>query len=513
MLARRAHRSAPRGGWTRGEVRAPALLFGFALGALALGYVGLWWNDPVGSHIWSPLGASPMHGDSQTFFLDRPSSRYRWMGYPVFVQLVQGVFGTADAVARVQLLLLAMAVCFLGCAVWRSLRAPWLALGVAAGVLGASAVARFHAYILSEGLFVPLICALAGVVALLARRPSAPLAAAGALLCGLAVVVRPSGVAMLGLWPVVAWLLWPRFAGRRWRLALAVAGPLVVVFAAEAVVWKSVHGSGERPSIVDRALFAKAVLVAQTPRPAAIGDAQLSAFLADARRRTAPLRELIAAAPERRMGAILLRNAESRIEGVHYGLLSDAIRQLAERRGASADRLLGAIGWRTLLSMPRAWLANAGTHWLSLWTYYSINDGAFARRYLRYVRSKTDLGNAGLFQEATIFQLPAAAARPLVVVWLARVGAAVALLCTAVALGAAFWRRLRGNAGVVDDGLVAAAACALLAHGCVLVVAVFNTAVLRFIVVTWPLQALCVLLLTHWAWRCWRTWRGESVGR
>ena len=489
----------------------PALLVG-----LALGYVGLWWTDPVGSHIWSPLGASAMHGDSPTFFLDRPSSRYRWMGYPVFLQLVKAVFGTAMAAPRVQLVLLAAAVCFLGCAIWRALRAPWLACAVTAGVFGASAVARLHAYLLSEGLFVPLILALVGVVALLARRPCAPMVAAGgALLCGLAVIVRPAGIVMVVLWPVIAWLLWPRFAGRRWQLAaaVAVAGPLVLVFAAEAVVWRSVHGSvGERPRIVDRALFAKAVLVEETPKYAAIADAELAEFLAVARRRAAPLRELVAAAPERRMGAILLRNAEAQVEGVGYGMFSDAIRQLAEARDASADRLLGAIGWRTLLAMPRAWLGNAGTHWLSLWTYYSVNDAAFAHRYRRYVRSKTHLGNAELFAAANVFRPPAAAARPVAVVVLGRVAAAVVLLGTVVALGAAFWQRARGGARGVDDRLVTAAACALLAHGCVLVAAVFNKALLRYIVVTWPLQVLCVLLVAHWAWRCWRTGRG-STGR
>lgn len=350
----------------------------------------------------------------------------------------------------------------------------------------------------------------------MARRPCAPMVAAGgALLCGLAVIVRPAGIVMVVLWPVIAWLLWPRFAGRRWQLAaaVAVAGPLVLVFAAEAVVWRSVHGSvGERPRIVDRALFAKAVLVEETPKYAAIADAELAEFLAVARRRAAPLRELVAAAPERRMGAILLRNAEAQVEGVGYGMFSDAIRQLAEARDASADRLLGAIGWRTLLAMPRAWLGNAGTHWLSLWTYYSVNDAAFAHRYRRYVRSKTHLGNAELFAAANVFRPPAAAARPVAVVVLGRVAAAVVLLGTVVALGAAFWQRARGGARGVDDRLVTAAACALLAHGCVLVAAVFNKALLRYIVVTWPLQVLCVLLVAHWAWRCWRTGRG-STGR
>ena len=508
MLARRARPSAPRGEMTRGDKWVPALLIG-----LVAGYVALWWNDPIGAHIWSPLGASMMHGDSPSFFLGRPSSRYRWMGYPVFLQAVEAVFGTVGAAPRVQLVLMGAAVLFLCFAVLRALRAPWLALALAASILGLSAVVRFYAYLLSEGLFVPLICALAGVVAQLVRRPTALWAAAGAVLCGLAVVVRPAGIAMLGLWPILAWLLWPRCVGRAGRLAAAVAVPLVVVFAAETVVWRSVHGwAGERPSIVDRALFAKAVLAPEMPGSGTLNDVELAEFLAGARRTTAPLRDLIAAAPEWRMGAIMLRNAESKVEGVSYGLLRDPIRKLAERRRVSADRLLGDVGWPAMLAMPGAWTANAATHWLSLWTYYSINDAAFARRYRAYVESHTDLSNAKLFEDANVIRSPAVAAKPVAVALLARSAGGVALLCTLITVVAALWQRLRRSSRRVDDGLVVALAGALLTHSYVLVTALFNGALLRFIVVTWPLQALCVLLLAHWAWRRWRTWRGSPRG-
>ena len=508
MFAGRVNRSVPGGETTLGDKWVPALLL-----VLALGYVALCWTAPIGHHVWSPLGATMLHGDSESFFFESSSSRYRWAGYPLFLELVEAVFGTVNAAPRVQLVLLAAAVCFLGFAVWQALRVPWLALALAASVFGVSAVLRLHAYLLSEGVFVPLVCALAGVVALLVRRPTALLAAAGAALCGLAITVRPAGIAMLALWPALAWLLWLRCEGRRVRLAAAVALPLVLVFSAESVAWKSIHGwASERHSIVDRALFAKAVLIREAPAPAAIGDAELAEFLADARRRAAPLRDLIAAAPERRMAAIQLRNAEGHVEGVFYGLLREPIAELADRRGA-ANPLLGQIGWRTLLSLPGAWFANAATHWLSLWTYYSVNDAAFARRYQAYVRNKTDDGNATLFEAANIMRPPAAAPKPLAVVWFVRFAAAVALAGTLFALGAVVWRRIGRGLEAVDDGLVVAAAAALLAYGPVLVVALFNKALLRYIAVTWPLQVLCMLLLAHWTWRRWRAWERGRLAR
>ena len=498
----------PRWAGTGGGWRVPALLLG-----LSVGYVALWWTAPIGEHIWSPLGATMLHGDSQSFFLDDAASRYRWVGYPLFLAGVEGVFGTPAAVPRVQLVLAAAAVCFLAWMVWHMRRAAWLAVALAMALLGLSAVARFHAYILSEGLFAPLLCALLGVVARLARQASVRWAALGALLCGLAVTVRPAAMALLALWPFLGWLLWPRLSGRRWRLAAAVLLPLAVVFLVEAVVWRTVHGAGgERPSIVDRALFAKAVLVPddQASGHSRLPEADLAHFLAEARREAAPLRHLIAAAPELHMRTILLRNAESAAEGVSYGLFSEPLRALALRRGESADLLLGAIGWRALGARPGAWFANAATHWLSMWTYYSVNDAAFAERYEAYVRRQMNRDNARLFRDANAIHPAAADPEPAVVVVLSRLAGGAALACSVLAIGAALWQRLRRHAVRLDDDLVVAAVSALLLHGCVLVVVVFNQVVLRFFVVTWPLQAACGLLLLHWAWGCWRARGGAA---
>ena len=497
----------PRWSGTGGGWRVPALLLG-----LSVGYFALWWTAPIGEHIWSPLGATMLHGDSPSFFFDNAASRYRWVGYPLFLAGVKAVFGTPAAVPRVQLLLLAAAVCFLGWMVWHTRRTAWLTVALAMTLFGLSAVARFHAYILSEALFAPLLCALLGVVVRLARQASVGWVALGALLCGLAVTVRPAAMALLALWPFLGWLLWPRLRGRRWRLAAAVLLPLAGVFVVEAVVWRTVHGGqGERPSIVNRALFAKAVLVPddQAAAHSRLPDADLARFLAEVRREAAPLRYLIAAAPERRMGAILLRNAESAAEGVSYGLFSEPLWALAARRGETADLLLGAIGWRALGARPGAWLANAATHWVAMWTYYSVNDAAFAERYGAYVRGRMNRDNARLFRDANAIQPAAAEAKPAAVVVLSRLAGCGALACSVLAVGAVLWQRLRRDAVRLDDDLVIAAVSALLLHGCVLVAACFNKALLRYFIVTWPLQAVCGLLVLHWAWGRWRA-RGRA---
>ena len=88
--------------------------------ALALAYVVAFWSDPIGPHVWSPLGWDMLHGDSQSFFFTSPRLRDRTLGYPFFVEAVRVVFGTVEAVQRVQLVVMAASVVFMGWAVGRA---------------------------------------------------------------------------------------------------------------------------------------------------------------------------------------------------------------------------------------------------------------------------------------------------------------------------------------------------------------------------------------------------------
>lgn len=468
---------------------------------LAAGYVGVWWVEPIGSHIWSPLGDDMMHGDSTSFLFSDGSSKYRWIGYPMFLEAVDAVFGSVRAAPRPQLVLLAAAVWFMCVCIWRALRVPWLALALAVVVFGQCAVARFHAYLLSEALFIPLLCAMMGALAMLVRRPTAPWAATAALFCGLAIATRPAALPMLAVWPILAWFLWPRCAGRRVRLAASVAAPLAVVFLGEAMIWREVHdGLDERPSIVDQILFGKALVMEADPtlREPPLWDDQLADFVAGARRSTAPLRDLVADAPEWRMRAVILRNAEAVAESTYRTRLRSRLAELAEHRGASVYRLLGDVARPAVLSAPREWLANAVTHWLAMWTYYSINDAAFTRRYSDYVGGRADAGDDSLLRSALIAHPPAVAPEPLAVVYLGRLAGIAALLSSLVA-AVAIWQRASGRALAPDDALVVAAVAALVVHGYVLLAAVVQKPHLRYFIAMWPLQALYGLLLIQWA--------------
>ena len=145
------------------------LAFG-APAVMAAAYVAWFWSNPIGGGAWSPFGDDPMYGDAIGYI---HFNRYRTAGYPVFLDLVAAVFGSVEAAPRVQLALAAASVWLLAWSAARAAAAPGLAPALALVLFAVSSATRFHAYILSEALFVPLLCVMAGLLALAAARPAA----------------------------------------------------------------------------------------------------------------------------------------------------------------------------------------------------------------------------------------------------------------------------------------------------------------------------------------------------
>ena len=449
--------------------------------AMAAGYAAWFWSNPIGGGAWSPFGDNPMHGDSK-FLID--FNRYRTAGYPVFLDAVAAVFGSADAAPKVQLVLTAASVWFLAWSAARAAAAPRLAPALALALFAASSAARFHAYILTEALFVPLLCVMAGFLALAAARPALGAAFAAALACGLAIAARPAGLGLLAVWPALLWFAWGRLAGRRLRFAAAIAAPLAACALAEAAAWRAAHPAPvERPNVAGRMLFAKAhTTEARTP-PRLAADADAAAFLADARAAAAPARALAAAAPDWRTRAFALEYAESRFFIAFYRdpFLPRAA-ALAARRGTTVDGFLGAAALAALLAAPGEWARNAWTHYRALWTHHSIYGAEFLRRRGAWLARIDDLRARGGETSAPARRGPQPE-------WLAaanRAATAASFLASIAVLAAAALRRSRGPGP--GAALAAAALCALAVHGYFALSAAVNHVHMRYSAAMWPLQ-------------------------
>lgn len=446
---------------------------------LAGGYLAYFWSEPVGGGAWSPFGRTMVSADSGSYLEPGAGAG---AGYPLFLELVAAVFGSAEAAPRVQLVLAAAALLFLGAAVSAAWGAPRFAFGLTAALYAASAVSRFHAYLLSEALFVPLVAAMLGAMVLAARRLSWPWVALAASMCGLAIAARPAGAALLPVWPLFVWLLWRPSAGRRGRLAAAALLPLALPFLLESRAWTRAEGE-----LVGRHLFAKALLIPSEPPPS--GDAARDAVFAEAREATASLRRMVAAAPAPVLRAALLRRAERTGQHLHHLGLEERVGALAEARGVDPGSLAGAMGRSALLAAPGAWAANAAAHFFALFIHPTIHTESFAREFAaRTAGPAAARFYPGLYLDAPLPRTHRM--RPLLVGANRALGGAVFLISAAALLLAA-GRRLSRPAAAVEPTLVAAAVAGLSVLSHHLAISIFNFATIRYSAALWTAAILC----------------------
>ena len=465
-------------------------------------YTAGFWSNPIGGGSFSPFGETSLVLEESRSYLDFYAGRSA--GYPAFLDWAVPRFGGLEGVIRAQLVLTAAAVSFLGFALARAAAAPRFALLLLPGLLAAAAVPRFHAYILSEALFVPLVLGSLGALALFAARPrAAPLAAAAAC-SGLAVAVRPSAALLLLAWPLVFWLLWRELgtAGTKRRALLLALGAALV---AAGFLWESrAHAGargrlGERPNIVHRHLFAKALLIPSAP--SSFGDPAVDRFFAEERRYTAPLREFVARAPDPALRALLLGRAETALQHPTYRRRFlprlERLAAVAEpRREGSPGRLAGEIGRAALLAAPGEWAENALRHLVTLWTHASIHRPEFARTFRDYAGTAPP---TTLFREARATE-PAPESRGLsATLWSAHRAAALAVFAASLlVLGLAVFRRL-GPGASPGPLLTAAAAASVSAHGYFTLVAALNFGKMRYSAAMWPLEVVCLWALLAFA--------------
>ena len=349
-------------------------------------------------------------------------------------------------------------------------------------------IADLHGYILTESLFISLLCLMIGAIALSAHRPTWRWMALAALACGLAITVRPAGISLLVIWPFLFWLTWRRCEGHRLALAAAVVAPIAICLVAESVVWHASHDSESRPNLVDRHLFAKALVIEPGPT---LSDPELAGIVAMGREVMAPARELIAGAPSHYARAVLL--AEFEVTGQHatYSrVFSPEVRAVADRRGLEEHRIVAHIGRPAMLSSPVAWIGNALTHYTGLWSRAFVTP-ATLNEFQSYIDG-TERNE--LFERISPFRQGVLHGSRLGFVVRYALGTVLAIL--PIAAVAATWQRLRQTCP--DGRLVVAAVGALAVHSHLLFVGLFGVMAGRYADSMAPMMAVSGALLALW---------------
>lgn len=430
---------------------------------------------------------------------DTPSyfdfARIRSSGYHMFLWLTSAVFGAVESAFHVQLILSAAAYAFLGWSIYKAFHAPILALVLVYFLTSFPEFVQYQPYILTESLFITLLCVMMGTLMMLLVKPAWWLAAVSALACGLAITVRPAGFSLLPIWPIVLWFIWGRCDGQRVRITSAIIVPIALCLLVDNAVWRVHHGLGTKTSLVNIHLFSKALMIESEPKPIGL-DRELARFMARGREMTAPARELIHGSPDLRTRAYMLARIES---GAQYRMYARMFRgyekELLRRRGGDSFQLRGQIGWAALTSAPVAWMKNALVHywglWFGAWGNFTPDD---ALRYNAYVKDTyVDHVHATLFSDSLLSDTVGTGGR------LHRWGLMLGLCASLLSLAFAVSQKMRRGMDATDNRLVAACLAGLMVHGNYLMIGLVNFSLSRYAIAMYPLLAVCCLLSADWA--------------
>ena len=445
---------------------------------LAVGYVAYHWSNPVELY--------PDSGGYLNF------SEHRTAGYPVFIMLVSALSGTVDAVPKAQLLIAAWSFAFLGWSFQRAFQSILFALLPVLLLMLYPQIADVHSYILTESLFISLLCLLTGSLALVVRRPTWYWVAAAAFATGLAITIRPAAFSMLMIWPFLFWLIWRRCYTQWLVLAGAAIATIVLCLTVESVVWHSRHDSESRPNLADRHLFAKALIVESEPT---LSDPELARLISRGRQVMAPGRELIAAAPSHYARTRLLVDFEVAAQHATYRrVFEPEVNDIARRRGVEDQDVLAQLGLPAMASIPVAWAQNALAHYLGLWfPYWAYVNVAILDEYQAYI---DDVESNVLFMDRPIFrhkEPPSPTFRPVL-----RATLAAGLLVSTLSVGLVVWQRLHRGGCTLDCRIIVAAMCGLAVHAQFLLVGLLGVVATRYAGAMAPLLASCGVLLVSW---------------
>ena len=452
--------------------------FPWLLVLLAFAYVALHWSQP--------LNLAPDSGGYLAF------SELRTAGYPLFLDSIEALFGSTDAASKTQLLIASASFAFLGWSLHRAFRSPVFALAPVVALMLYPRIADLHAYILTESIFVSLLCLLIGSIALALRQASWRWTALAALACGLAITVRPAALSLLVVWPFLFLLTWKRTDGLRLALAAAVVVPIALCVLAENLAWRAHHDPGPRPNLVDRHLFAKSLLIDREP---SLSDPVLAAILATGREVFAPGRALIADGPSHYARTRLLVDFEVAAQHSTYNrAFSPAVREVADRRGVDEYQLLARIGRPAILSEPFAWARNALAHYLGLWLpYWAYINPVILDEYQAY----TDNAPPNeLFADSPIFghKEPPGPVLALAI----RTTLAAGLAASLLALALVAWQRFRASDRSPDTRLILASVAGIAVHAHFLLIGLTGVVATRYAGAMGPLLAVCGALTASW---------------
>ncbi|MBT4730921.1 hypothetical protein HOB87_03005 [Candidatus Woesearchaeota archaeon] len=334
--------------------------------------------------ILMPSVSTLIHPDSAGYieFFD-----YRTSFYPFFLDTVSFIGLTIEYVPIIQVLIFSLSLYFLLKSLLSICSKNFLYFYVMILVANIWFISQ-HKAILTESIYISsIIVSIASLIFFLSKGSIKHMAIFSFML-GISIGIRPSGIAMLSIFPVALLAANNRFNKFRWAWIFALVIPIMLTQAIESSLYKRYHGDIERGSILPVIIFGKGAMIGSDFKFNGPYKKVLSEFSDELDLEYEDIRLFVKEIPYFWLKGQSLSNYEIYAQ---FNVLRNKRDYFAKKAGVERDQLIMELGKQRILQGIGQWIENSIHYYFASWGLRSTSFPAFVSEYNDWILKQENI--------------------------------------------------------------------------------------------------------------------------
>ena len=333
----------------------------------------------------APSTSTLLHPDSLGYL---NFDKYRSALYPVFLDIFIYSGISIEQVPILQIFLFSFSVYYLLRAISRVCNNKLLLSMYVILLVGNIWLISLHKAILSESIYISSnMVAIAALINFF-KVKSTKYILIFSLMIGLSIGIRPSGIAMLLIFPFIVIAANNYFKEFRWSWIFALIIPIIVMQLFESVLYRSYHGDSNRESILPVIIFGKGAIVDGSFKFNGPYKNILEQYSKEIDLEYGEVRSFLDKIPFFWLKNQSLPNYEIYAQ---FNVLRDRRNYFARMAGVTSNELMMEVGKQRILQGINQWIENSLYHYAASWALRVTSFPPFVREYNDWIKVQANI--------------------------------------------------------------------------------------------------------------------------
>jgi hypothetical protein len=438
-----------------------------------------------------PSTTTLLHPDSSGYI---EFAEYRTAFYPVFLDIFQYSGFSIEQVPILQTFVFSVSLYYLLWTLAQVCEKKSLLIIYVFLLIGNIWLVSLHKAILTESIYISLNMAAMAALINFFNTKSVKHIAIFALMTGLAMGVRPAGIAMLALFPIIIFAAKNYFVEFRWSWIFSLFLPIIATQLVETVLYRGYHGDIERGSIMPIIIFGKGAMIKGDFKFNGPNQKVLHEFSNELDLEYDKVNLFLDKIPYFWLKNQALPNYEVHAQFHVLRHKRDYFSKIAK---VDSDKLLMELGKQRMLQGINQWIKNSLYHYAASWALRVTSFPPFVKEYNDWIKSQADIP----FNKE-IKYLPMKGKKASIISMIAFPGLLISGLLSGI-IGISFLVMLVAQQRMpllfMLSGILS-----LSVHGMLIFSSFANIATPRYTTTQFPILALALLLFLFWAFKKYR---------